>query len=65
MEGADPYTFYCDVYSFGVVVFELLSGQLPYPNIQERDLVSMMRRDSKLGLLVCACYFVGCALLDS
>ena len=37
--GADPYTNYCDVYSFGVVIFELLSGQLPYPHIQERDQV--------------------------
>lgn len=40
MEEPDPYTFYCDVYSFGVVIYELITGQLPYPHVQERDQVS-------------------------
>ena len=44
MEESDPYTYYCDVYSFGVVIFELLSGQLPYPHIQERDQVYSIQR---------------------
>ena len=39
MEEPDPYTFYCDVYSFGVVIFELITAQLPYPHVQERDQV--------------------------
>ncbi len=39
MQEADPYTFYCDVYSFGVVIYELITGQLPYPHVQERDQV--------------------------
>ena len=40
MEEPDPYTFYCDVYSFGVVIFELITSQLPYPHVQERDQVT-------------------------
>ena len=40
MSEPDPYTPYCDVYSFGVVIYELVSGQLPYSNMHERDLVS-------------------------
>ena len=39
MEESDPYSFYCDVYSFGVVIYELITGQLPYPHVQERDQV--------------------------
>ena len=35
----DPYTPSCDVYSFGVVIFELITGMLPYPHVQERDQV--------------------------
>ena len=41
MSEPDPYTPYCDVYSFGVVIYELISGQLPYSNMHERDLVSL------------------------
>lgn len=40
MSEPDPYTPYCDVYSFGMVTYELISSQLPYPHMQERDLVS-------------------------
>ena len=39
MSEPDPYTFYCDVYSFGVVLYELITAQLPYAHMQERDLV--------------------------
>ena len=39
MSEPDPYTCYCDVYSFGVVVYELITAQLPYAHMQERDLV--------------------------
>ena len=39
MSEPDPYTFYCDVYSFGVVIYELISSELPYANMPERDLV--------------------------
>ena len=42
MSEPDPYTPSCDVYSFGVVIYELVSGQLPYSNMHERDLVSML-----------------------
>lgn len=43
MSEPDPYTPYCDVYSFGVVIYELISGQLPYSNMHERDLVSVLQ----------------------
>ena len=39
----DPYTFLCDVYSFGVVIYELITGQLPYPHMQERDQVQTVQ----------------------
>ena len=39
MSEPDPYTPYCDVYSFGVVMYELITSSLPYPHMQERDLV--------------------------
>lgn len=42
MEESDPYSFYCDVYSFGVVIYELITGQLPYPHVQERDQILFM-----------------------
>lgn len=42
MEEPDPYTYFCDVYSFGVVMFELITGQLPYPHVQERDQVNQL-----------------------
>ena len=45
MSEPDPYTPYCDVYSFGVVIYELTSGQLPYSNMHERDLVSSNTED--------------------
>ena len=35
MQEPDPYTFYCDVYSFGIVIYELVSGQLPYIQIDQ------------------------------
>lgn len=42
MQEPDPYTFYCDVYSFGVVIYELITGQLPYPHISQRDQILFM-----------------------
>lgn len=40
MQDSNPYTFQSDVYAFGIVLFELLSGQLPYSSINNRDQVS-------------------------
>ena len=40
MKDPNPYSFQSDVYAFGVVLFELVSGQLPYSNINNKDQVS-------------------------
>ena len=42
MDESDPYTFKSDVYSFGVVVYELICRELPYPNVRDRDQVSVV-----------------------
>lgn len=39
MQDPNPYTFQSDVYGYGVVLFELMSGTLPYSNINNRDQV--------------------------
>uniref|UniRef100_A0A1A7W9Q9 non-specific serine/threonine protein kinase n=1 Tax=Iconisemion striatum TaxID=60296 RepID=A0A1A7W9Q9_9TELE len=38
----NPYTFQSDVYGYGVVLFELMSGTLPYSNINNRDQIIFM-----------------------
>uniref|UniRef100_A0A8C6M3K9 non-specific serine/threonine protein kinase n=1 Tax=Nothobranchius furzeri TaxID=105023 RepID=A0A8C6M3K9_NOTFU len=38
----NPYTFQSDVYGYGVVLFELMSGFLPYSNINNRDQIIFM-----------------------
>lgn len=37
MQEENPYSYQSDVYAFGVVLFELLAGQLPYSNINNKD----------------------------
>lgn len=41
MQDSNPYTFQSDVYGYGVVLFELMSGHLPYSNINNRDQVTL------------------------
>lgn len=43
MQDPNPYTFQSDVYGYGVVLFELMSGTLPYSNINNRDQVRAAR----------------------
>ncbi|XP_062873529.1 serine/threonine-protein kinase A-Raf [Trichomycterus rosablanca] len=42
MQDQNPYTSQSDVYGYGVVLFELMSGTLPYSNINNRDQIIFM-----------------------
>lgn len=42
MQEENPYSFQSDVYAFGIVLFELLAGQLPYSNINNKDQILFM-----------------------
>ncbi|KAJ8882786.1 hypothetical protein PR048_014600 [Dryococelus australis] len=42
MQEESPYSFQSDVYAFGVVLYELLAGQLPYANINNKDQILFM-----------------------
>ncbi|XP_050439072.1 raf homolog serine/threonine-protein kinase Raf [Adelges cooleyi] len=42
MKEDNPYSFQSDVYAYGVVLYELLSGQLPYTEINNKDQILFM-----------------------
>ncbi|KAK7590252.1 hypothetical protein V9T40_001865 [Parthenolecanium corni] len=42
MKDENPYSFQSDVYAFGIVLYEVLSGQLPYTNINCKDQILFM-----------------------
>lgn len=42
MQEDNPYSFQSDVYAFGIVMFEMLSMQLPYNHINNKDQILYM-----------------------
>ncbi|MGH0169487.1 UNVERIFIED_CONTAM: hypothetical protein FKN15_057054 [Acipenser sinensis] len=42
MQDSNPYSFQSDVYGYGVVLYEIMSGTLPYSNINNRDQIIFM-----------------------
>ncbi|XP_053574977.1 serine/threonine-protein kinase B-raf [Bombina bombina] len=42
MQDKNPYSFQSDVYAFGIVLYELMTSQLPYSNINNRDQIIFM-----------------------
>ena len=43
MKEENPYTPKSDVYAFGICMYELMTSQLPYANINNKDQVKLYR----------------------
>ncbi|XP_048879295.1 RAF proto-oncogene serine/threonine-protein kinase isoform X2 [Brienomyrus brachyistius] len=42
MQDSNPYSFQSDVYAYGIVLYELMTGELPYALIANRDQIIFM-----------------------
>ena len=61
MKDTNPYTPKSDIYAFGIVLFELVTGQLPYSNTNNKDQVYFITSLAD-PILLFSCIISACML---